>query len=252
MISVVLIGYGNLGRHLAKALVASPKLSLQQVVSSQPPDPDLSPAPAWSYQADHIAQADVYLLAIGDDHIKQYSHILPQLKGLVAHCSGSTPIDAISDKHRKGVFYPLQTFSKNSHPNWEEIPICLEAENPQDLELLNKVAAALSPKVYTVSSEQRLHLHLAAVLVNNFGNHLAKMAQDQLLQAGLEYELLLPLMQETVDKVKRMPPAQAQTGPAARGDQKTMQQHLQLLQGQEKELYSLFSHLIKQTKDHEL
>lgn len=245
MIRVVLIGYGNLGKQLAKALNGNDQIELVQVLSSQDPDPDLNLAEGWIHQAEQLTDATVYLLAIGDDHIQAFSQQLPKLKGLVAHCSGSTTIRALADHNRRGVFYPLQTFSPNSDPDWTQIPICLEAEQPEDLGLLKTMAAALTPKVYEVTSDQRLHLHLAAVLVNNFGNHLAKMAQDQLQEAGLDYELLLPLMQETLDKLKRMPPAEAQTGPAKRADSKTMEQHLKLLDGDEKELYSIFSRLIQ-------
>jgi len=252
MMRVVLIGYGNLGKHLAQALAANEQVSLLQICTSQVIGDSQLQGVERIQQPDQLKPADLYLMAIADDHIASRSQALPNLDGLVAHCSGSTNIQALCSNNRAGVFYPLQTFSKKSSPIWEEIPICIEATNRADLHLLQQLALAISPKVFNVSSEQRLHLHLAAVLVNNFGNHLMHMAQEQLGQAQLSYQLLLPLMQETLDKIKRMPPVQAQTGPAVRGDKKTMEQHLALLQAEEKELYSLFSKLIKQSHDHEL
>jgi predicted short-subunit dehydrogenase-like oxidoreductase (DUF2520 family) len=138
-------------------------------------------------------------------------------------------LDALSEKNRKGVFYPLQTFSKNREVNFNNVPICVEATEAEDLKLLMNLGKSLSEKVVEVNSEERTKLHLAAVFVNNFVNHLYAIGDDILSDNELPFDLLHPLIEETASKIKTLAPSQVQTGPASRGDQKTIEKHLHLL-----------------------
>ena len=147
-------------------------------------------------------------------------------------------MEALSKRNRKGIFYPLQTFSKNREVNFNTIPICIEAKEEADLELLTNLGNSLSEKVVEIDSDERSKLHLAAVFVNNFVNHLYAIGDDILGNNELSFDLLHPLIEETASKVKTLSPSEVQTGPARRGDQKTIEKHLHLLtEGPESELY---------------
>ena len=151
-------------------------------------------------------------------------------------------------KHRRGVFYPLQTFSKNKPLEFSSIPICIEALQKEDLNLLTALADALGCKSRVISSEQRLALHLAAVFVNNFSNQMYRIAHEITDGARLDFDLLKPLILETAMKVQDLSPYQAQTGPALRKDQKTIKRHLKQLEKENHRLiYELITKSIQQT-----
>jgi len=149
---------------------------------------------------------------------------------------------------RYGVFYPLQTFSKDRTVSFDHIPVFIEANNPEDEQLLKQIGNQLSDTVIPLNSEKRKYLHLAAVFACNFTNHLYAQASDILEKQEIPREMLFPLIQETVDKIKQMHPRDAQTGPAVRYDQNIMQNHLNLLKEdmQKEEIYKLLSQSIHQ------
>jgi predicted short-subunit dehydrogenase-like oxidoreductase (DUF2520 family) len=144
------------------------------------------------------------------------------------------------------VFYPLQTFTKEREIIWSELPICIEANSTHDLEALLQLTRKLSIKVSLMGSEDRRWLHLAAVFVNNFTNHLLNEASNIVKERNLDFDLLRPLALETIKKAFDISPENAQTGPAKRGDEATMRKHIDMLQDNTmKELYSLLSDSIK-------
>lgn len=244
MISVVIFGFGNVGQHLYKAFKKK-KVAVLQVYS---PSLKVSEKKGTTFINDvaNVAKADVYIIAIKDDAIPNFSASLPFENRLVVHTSGTSALQSISANQRRGVFYPPQTFSKDAKLKWKNIPICIEAENEQDLHLLKKLGEKLSKKVVEISTEKRKELHLGAVWVNNFSNHLFHLAEDFLKEAEVDFDLLKPLMLETVKKLNTISPAEAQTGPAKRHDKKTMEAHLALLKdSKHKEIYTLLSESIQ-------
>jgi len=194
-----------------------------------------------------LKEADVYILAISDDAIEEISKKLPFQKQFVVHTSGSVPISSIYHTNRRGVFYPLQTFSKDRKINFSNIPFCLEAENKTDLLLLNNLANTLSQKTYTLSSDQRSVLHVAAVFINNFTNYLFSIGNDICSENDIPFEILHPLIQETAKKIVEIGPDDAQTGPAVRNDKTTINRHLTLLNTDsgKKELYKILTEAIR-------
>jgi predicted short-subunit dehydrogenase-like oxidoreductase (DUF2520 family) len=251
MTTIVLLGFGNVSFHLINALNKLNKnnviqiynrnnISLNSEINHIPFTTDLS----------KIKDADIYIIAIPDDSIAAFSELLPLKNKLVVHTSGSVSMDALSERNRKGVFYPLQTFSKNREVNFNNIPICVEATEPRDLKLLMNLGKSLSEKVVEVNSEERSKLHLAAVFVNNFVNHLYAIGDDILGKNELSFDLLHPLIEETANKIKTLAPSKVQTGPARRGDQKTIEKHLHLLkEGPKSDLYQqLTASIRKSTK----
>ena len=180
--------------------------------------------------------AGLYLIAVKDDAISEIAELLSKTipaSSLVGHVSGATPSTVLRPHFvQSGVFYPLQTFSIDKNLDFKKIPICIYSANRRSQQQLAQIAATISNKVYQVNDDQRGVLHLAAVFANNFTNHLFLQAQEILQGAGLPFEILLPLLEETVEKLKTINPKDAQTGPAARNDQITITQHLQLLHNQ--------------------
>ncbi|QHL88619.1 DUF2520 domain-containing protein [Nibribacter ruber] len=253
---VALIGAGNVATHLAQGLKAAGvdlawmysrtqahAQELAQNVGVQAiSHPDFTQAPP----------ADVYVLAIPDQALAQLAQLakFPE-QTLVVHTSGAQPLQVLNALAgvRKGVFYPVQTFSKEKAVNWKSIPICVEAELAEDEQLLKRLGCLLSDQVEVLRGEDRKQLHLAAVFACNFTNHLWGIAQELLQKAQLPAHLLEPLMQETLEKARQFPPFTVQTGPAQRGDDNTIQAHLQLLQDapQYQELYRVLTHSIQTT-----
>jgi len=171
MITINIIGTGNLSWHLATHLAKIPEIKLQQIASRSPKDQEGFPLLFEEVTTiDKLRATTITIIAVTDNAIVQVATQIPYKNSLVVHTSGSITIDAINS-NRKGVFYPLQSFSKKDTVDFKTIPICLEASTQEDLEVLHSVAILLSSKVYNLNSIQRKQAHLAAVFANNFTNH---------------------------------------------------------------------------------
>lgn len=249
MISVVIIGAGNVGSHLFKAFDGAKNISVKQWYSR-----NLSSLQSYKNRVaitDDLAQlkeADLYILAISDDAVAKLSVQLPFENRLVVHTSGTVNIHDLDKKNRRGVFYPLQTFSKSAELDFANVPICIEAIDKSDLKTLKTLANDIGSTSHKVFTNQRKSLHLAAVFVNNFTNQLYRVAHEITEDAGVEFEILKPLILETAKKIHELSPYMAQTGPARRNDKKTIQKHLDLLKNeQHKAIYKLLTASIQQT-----
>lgn len=182
-------------------------------------------------------KADLWIIAVGDDAIAEVDALIPPEIARV-HTSGSMPLAVLSGKVR-GVFYPLQTFSKAKKTDWQGLPVFTESEDAgleADLEIMaGKLGAVPKP----LDSVSRLRLHLAAVFACNFSNHMFTLAADLMDDSHLDFKLLLPLIRETANKIEELPPLKAQTGPAVREDLGVINRHLDLL-GENYELRDLY------------
>lgn len=249
MVSIVIIGSGNVAQHLITAFLQSNEVELIQVFSRQKEKVlHLLSSDKIVSEYSEIKEADVYLIAVSDNAIAEVSAKLPFENRLVVHTSGSMSMEILADKNRRGVFYPLQTFTKSKAVDFSVIPICLEAENENDFTSLITVAQSISSMVESISSEQRKALHVAAVFVCNFVNHLYQIGQEICEEHHLSFELLQPLILETAQKITKLSPKEAQTGPAKRNDTTTINAHLQLMtDANQKEIYQL---LTKSIIDH--
>ena len=230
MVKVVIIGSGNVAQHLIAAIqnaqILESEIELVQVYSRQTARVShLVNVEQITNDLNALVEADVYIISVSDDAIGAISSQLPFKNRLVVHTSGSVPLNALDEDNRKGVFYPLQTFTKNKPVEFKTIPICLESENATDFQLLDKVAKSISDKVFAINSDQRKALHVAAVLVNNFTNHLYQIGQEICQEHQVPFEILKPLIAETANKIMILSPDEAQTGPAKRNDTKTIATH---------------------------
>ena len=222
-LSIVVMGSGNVATHLSEALLNAGFSVLQ----------------LWK-RGEVLRDADVYFIAVSDDAIEEVSQLIPDGK-LFAHTSGSVELA------RGGVFYPLQTFTKNLEVDWATIPIFVEnpvgaglapaldgiAENadngrPQGSPL-HDIAKKISNNVQMTTPEKRRQLHLSAVFACNFTNHLWTVSERLLAEKNLSFDLLKPLIYQTVRKIEGHSPRDVQTGPAVRGDLKTIARHRELL-----------------------
>jgi len=253
MIKVVIIGAGNVAMHLYQSFSEEKQIDVIQVFNRNADHLNFVKDPETRVSnLNNIKDADLYLIAIKDKAIEELAAKLNVGHGIVAHTSGSQHMNALSKFENFGVFYPLQTFSKNKPVNFKEIPICLEANSQKSLDFLKEVTALVSEKIFEVSSEQRRALHVSAVFVNNFSNHLFALADDYCRENDLPFEILRPLIKETVSKIETLDPYTAQTGPALRNDQKTISAHLDLLDEDRKKIYTILTESIQKLHGKEL
>ncbi len=257
---IALIGAGNVATHLGRKLVEVGEEVVQVFSRSLPKATELAKV-LGARPIDDLygltARADLYIIAVHDDAIvdvvKKIGEFVPEDK-LVVHTSGATPakvFEAAPELNRTGVFYPLQTFTKGRQLDFSEVPICLSVSQPADLQVLETLALKLSPHVYKVNDAQRAWLHLAAVFVNNFTNHLFEIGHSSLKKQQLPFEMLLPLIRETVAKLDSGPPKLMQTGPAVRHDWKTTERHLTMLNGRGdlQDIYRILTKHIKRVHE---
>jgi len=233
MIKVVLIGSGNVAQHLIQVLLQAKNVDLAQAFDRNPNHLlHLLPEEKITSDYNKIIEADLYIISVSDNAISEVSSQLPFENRLVVHTSGTSDISVLHDQNRKGVFYPLQTFTKGKAVNFKEIPICIESENSTDYKVLERVAKMISNAVFAINSEQRKALHVAAVFVNNFTNHLYAIGKTICEENQIPFEILKPLIKETFSKLENLTPNQAQTGPAIRNDQKTIEEHEAFLENE--------------------
>jgi predicted short-subunit dehydrogenase-like oxidoreductase (DUF2520 family) len=244
MIKVILLGSGNVATHLFQAFSKANGVEVVQVFSRTISKDFPETLQTSDYK--EIKAADVYIICVSDSAISSVSSQLSFENRLVVHTSGSSDLNLLDSKNNKGVFYPLQTFTKNKAVDFSEIPICLETETDSDFKLLEKIAKSISKNVYVISSEQRKALHVSAVFVCNFTNHLYTIGNTICEENNIPFEILQPLIEETAKKIKSLSPSESQTGPAVRNDQKTIEKHIDFLTNEnQKEIYKILTKSIQ-------
>lgn len=194
---------------------------------------------AISNLADLQSGADIYIIAVPDDHIAGIIEATSAITdGIWTHTSGSMPIDLFAGcKMSYGVFYPLQTFSKNKPLDFTQVPMLIEGSDSDVADALIGLANKISRDVKKVGSDGRKQLHIAAVFACNFVNYLWAQADEILKDVDLNINVLRPLLTETLDKLQTLSPRDAQTGPARRGDVNIINKHLAMLDERKAEIY---------------
>lgn len=248
--NIALIGTGNVAWHLSTALeeaghtltevygrdIKQAKKITSRVYLAEPKD-DLDFSDS---------KARMFIISVSDTAIAEIADaiILPE-ESILVHTSGSVPLDVLgySSAAYTGIFYPLQTFSKDRRIDFAEVPFMLESEDQPTLQKLQKLAKSLSPLQYNLRSKDRLALHVAAVFASNFSNHMLRLSEEVMRRQGLDFEMLKPLIIETISKSLELGAKRAQTGPALRGDFQTLDSHFRFLSynDQVAEIYRLIS-----------
>ncbi|RYU95572.1 Rossmann-like and DUF2520 domain-containing protein [Emticicia agri] len=259
---ISVIGAGNVAWHLSIAFenhhhqvceIYSRQLSKAKAITSM-----LYQAEATTSLDFSESKAELFILAVSDDAIAEVCSklVLPE-NAILAHTSGTRSLNELQQLMvsyhdlpiRCAVFYPLMTFSIQKRIQMKEVPFCIEADEEMAENQLVKLAQGLSKTVYLISSQERKVLHVAAVFACNFTNHLLALAKEITIEEELEFDLLKPLIKETFQKAMAAEhPADVQTGPAVRGDNSTMNNHLIYLKDRTDlfEIYEIMSESIQQ------
>jgi predicted short-subunit dehydrogenase-like oxidoreductase (DUF2520 family) len=252
--NISFIGSGNLAWHLAPAL-DNAGFVVKEVYSRN--SRHAASLTERLYQAEVKATLDfstspssIFFVAVNDESISEIAReiILPD-DAVLVHTSGSVPLTDLqfAATSNVGVFYPLQTFTKNKKIDFKQTPIFIESANQETDAVLTTLAKAISRQVKKIASEERKAMHIAAVFASNFTNHMLTIAKEIMEQNGLKYDWLVPLISETINKSLQLGPEEAQTGPAMRGDLEILEKHLAFLQQDESvaEIYKIISqHII--------
>jgi predicted short-subunit dehydrogenase-like oxidoreductase (DUF2520 family) len=237
---VVIIGAGNVAYHLVRSITSSGN-KLVQIYNRTlshilPPSQTSVTGTINSISQD----ADIYIICVKDMAISDIASKLNLKDKLVVHTSGNRSMDLLkSCSTNYGVFYPIQSFTKNIPINFKKIPLVIEANNEEAQEMLVDFSRTISSQVILMNEMDRQKLNVAGVFVNNFTNYIYSLAHDYLKNEGIDFNVLQPLIQNTVDKLSLGNPQDMQTGPAVRNDTETIQAHLALLDSypQLKEIY---------------
>ena len=230
---IVIIGSGNVAYHLAKAFTQN-NIEVSQIFGRNEVELNkISEELNIPYSTKELADADLYLISVSDSAVEQVSDLIKTEKALVAHTSGSLPIETLKGNYRKASFYPLQTLSKTKNLDYSKIPFFIEAENQIDEKSLFELASLISDNVETSDYEKRKYIHLTAVFACNFVNHLFARAKEISDSQDLDFNYFIPLIDETVEKIHHLEPKSAQTGPAVRGDERILKLHEELITNDE-------------------
>ncbi|TWP23816.1 DUF2520 domain-containing protein [Apibacter muscae] len=242
--TVVIVGAGNVAYHLTRALLEN-TVNLVQIFNRTLSKAQLLAENyniSYTDKISEIKKADIYIICTSDDAISEISYYIPFDDCLVVHTSGSTPISALKGKYRKGVFYPLQTFTQGRSLEYDKIPFFIEAENSSDEGALLALAERISEESYLVDYEKRMKIHMAGVWANNFTNHLYLIAEEICKKQEIPFDALKSIIKEGVDKlVDGVSPYDAQTGPARRLDKSVIEKHLSILEATDSKLFQIYN-----------
>jgi predicted short-subunit dehydrogenase-like oxidoreductase (DUF2520 family) len=246
-LTVVMLGAGNVASHLTRSLLNAGHKIVQIFGRTKQSTSELAKNANCSYTLNIdgiIKDADLYIMAVPDASIGYLAQTLPKLNGIVVHTSGSTPISTLnklSDNY--GVFYPFQTFSKSRELNLTNTPFCIEASSEEVSELLFNLSKSLGGKPIKMDSETRQWLHLSGVFSSNFVNHMLTIAQLIAEEKGISFDMLKPLINETISKAIEKNPFDSQTGPAIRGDAETIKKHVAMLSDIDDDIRELYMNI---------
>ncbi len=253
-VRVMLIGSGRVATHMAQRLTdngISVSLVVSRTLENAQKLAQKLGAKASSQIPQNLDLFDFIIISVSDDAYEYYiSQLKSVQKSIIVHTSGSININLFQSQiPNYGVLYPFQTFSFDREVDFSLIPIMIEANNEYVLNKIRKLAFALSPNVMEIDSQQRAIIHIAAVFVCNFVNHLYVEAESLLKTQNIDFSILHSLMRETTEKAIKMSPIKAQTGPASRNDQKIINQHQKLISDEKtRELYIKISQLIVENR----
>lgn len=242
--NIVLVGAGNVSYHLGMAL----KRTNNSILGVINRGVDAGERLAFELGCPYLPKnnsvperTDIVLIAVTDDAIEEVASKIFCPGKIVAHTSGTQPLSVLKDvSDRLGVFYPLQTMHKTAAVDMESVPFCIEANSNWGEGVLMELASSMSKNVQLVNSDQRKLLHLAAVIACNFSNHFYGLANDVLKTERLDVSLLFPLIRQTAENVKGGDPHKHQTGPAARGDEAVIKEHLKVLEAMDPKRAKLY------------
>lgn len=198
---------------------------------------------------DEDLKSDLIIIAVSDKAIEEVVGKLKIKDSILVHTSGTVDIEVLKSAENYGIFYPLQTITKGIQIDFSNVPLCIDANNEKSLISLKLLAKRLTDKVYEINTSQRQELHLAAVFANNFTNHLLGVAKQILERKNIPFDIIFPLIDQTIVKAKQNNPFDVQTGPAKRQEMAIMENHKSRLDDDEREIYEVLSKKIIKKQD---
>jgi predicted short-subunit dehydrogenase-like oxidoreductase (DUF2520 family) len=248
--TVTLVGAGNVAWHLAHTF-SERGIRINKIINRSAESASrIASETETKYTTDFgvsNSDSDFTILAIDDSYIEKTLGKINCADTIVLHTSGSTGMDIFNNRaQRFGVFYPVQSFTKNKKINFSNVPVCIEASDKVTLEKLHGLASIITNHVHHMNSEQRRVVHLAGVMANNFTNHILALTFDILETHAIDRKIIVPLIEETFNKIKYLEPKVAQTGPARRNNMEIIRKHLKVIEGEPamKNLYNAISESI--------
>jgi predicted short-subunit dehydrogenase-like oxidoreductase (DUF2520 family) len=248
---IIIIGTGNVATIMGRLL----KRAEHDILQVYGRNPQHAKALAQELSAQSCSnwnalsqEAEIYLAAISDKAISEMADSVKLNHGIIAHTAGSVPSDVLKKiTYDYGVIYPLQSIRRESEPV-TQIPLLINGSTDVTTSKLLQLASSISSIVVQMSDEEREKLHVAAVVVNNFTNHLYALAEAYCEQEAIDFTLLHPLITETAQRLATLSPKNTLTGPAVRNDQLTIEKHLQRLQvyPELKKMYAILTESIQQ------
>ena len=230
---LVIVGSGNVGYHIGQRLHQA-GYSIKQVFSLTPEHgKSLAEKVGSTFTNDVakiIADADVYIVCVKDDAMESVYNALPIKNEIVLHTAGSVSknVSNRTDLHQ-GVLYPLQSFNRNAEVTWENVPVFVDGDDENVIQAASELGNALTKNVKLANDEQRLKVHVAAVFANNFSNHCMAIGEKLMEESGFAFDVLKPLVDATFRRLQHANPSDVQTGPAKRGDENTVDKHMNAL-----------------------
>lgn len=245
---IVLIGSGNVATHIAGAIKDRIHTVISRNYDSAYRLADRIGACACS---DFAKVADIrpeiVLISIADNALSDVVSMLGSMDNnpLAVHTSGTVPKEALLPVSRRtGVLYPLQTFSKGTPVDMKSVPFFTEAADSSDYGILDNLALSISGIVHHADSDKRRRLHIAGVFSSNFIVALLEITNKVLTDSGYPLDTVKPLVEATIEKVFRIGPFAAMTGPAVRGDETVMDLQRKGLEGIDRRIYDIMSEYI--------
>ena len=174
--------------------------------------------------------ADIYIIALTDKALQNIQDSIFLGDKLVVHTAGAVSMKVLSNiSSQYGVLYPLQSLRKDQVGEQPKIPLLIDGNDESVVSIIEAFALSFSSIVSKVGDEKRLSLHLAAVIVNNFTNHLYHLTDEFCKNEEVDFTMLQPIIEETAMRLRSNFAANLQTGPAIRNDQSTLDKHIQAL-----------------------
>jgi len=250
-----MIGAGNVSTHISRHFhLAGHQISCiysRTDIGAQQLAAELG-VPGTSVIEDVPVDADFYILCVPDRVVLEVAEKFRHISGIWLHTSGALSMNLFQDAFKQyGVLYPLQTLSRSRPLEPSQVPCLVEGSSPQVLASVMKLALSVYRTVEEVSSEKRLVIHTAAVFANNFSNHMVHIAKELISEQNIDPQMIEPILKETFEKIMALGTVEGRTGPAIRGDQETMNKHIELLKDHPEweKLYTFISRDIERSRE---
>lgn len=248
---IVIIGSGNLATQLSLALMQTRHKVIQVYSRTDTHAKELADKIGCDYTSNTsniYKDADAYIISVKDDAVNDIAKNIctDKPEAVFLHTAGSVPMSVFAPHAcHYGVLYPMQSFSKTRKVNFHEIPCFIEAIDDKSLNIIRDIAESISDRIEVADTEKRKKIHLAAVLASNLANHCYRLGERVLQEEGIDFSILLPLIQETARKVTEMSPRDAQTGPMVRYDTGVMNRQIELIHDERtRQIYRLMAESI--------